>query len=159
MSKQRIVGLVALALGLATIFILIPVGIVSPQDVQHIALAPEFWPLIVASVFSVMALIILVRPTQPEESDDVESAVVPWKQRFPRLAVILVSLFAFYYLVPFLGMVFTGIVLIAGLMLYAGERRWKLIVPLAIVMPIALYLFFLKVANIPIPLGMFETMI
>ena len=159
MSKQRIVGLVALVLGLVTIFVLIPIGIVSPQDVQHFALAPEFWPLIVASIFSVMALIILVRPTQPEESDEDEENVVPWKERFPRLAVILVTLFGFYYLVPFLGMVFTGMVLIAGLMLYAGERRWKMIAPLAIGMPVILYLFFLKIANIPIPLGVFDTII
>ena len=40
-----------------------------------------------------------------------------------------------------------------------GERRLAVLVPVSIGLPIALYLFFLKVANTPMPLGIFEDLI
>lgn len=155
MNEQRITGLVVFAIGLLTIFVLIPYGIVSPRDITNVALAPEFWPLIVAVTFTIMGLILTVRPIRRDDEEEVEESV-PWKQRIPRLAVILAVLFGFYYLVPLLGMVVTGVLLISVLTWFAGERRWLLISILAISLPIMLYYFFLHIASIPVPLGLFN---
>ena len=66
------------------------------------------------------------------------------------------TLFAFYFLIPYLGMVAPGIAVILGLMVYAGERRWPLGLAIAFCVPILLYVFFVHVASVPIPLGVFE---
>ena len=155
MNEQRITGLIVLTIGLLTIFILIPIGIVSPRDVNNFALAPEFWPMIVAVTFSVMGLILTIRPIR-REGEEVTEVTIEWKQRIPRIAMVLAVLFGFYYLAPFLGMVVTGTLLILILTWFAGERRWLLMTGLAILVPVTLYLFFYYVASIPIPLGIFE---
>jgi hypothetical protein len=42
---------------------------------------------------------------------------------------------------------------LVGNLLLAGERRATIIIPVAALLPVVLYLFFYKIANIPIPLG------
>ncbi len=39
---------------------------------------------------------------------------------------------------------------------FTGETRWRLIVLIAIILPAVLYAFFVYVANVPMPLGLFE---
>jgi len=74
------------------------------------------------------------------------------------LAVALGALFGFYALIPSLGMVVPGAALIFGLMAFGGERRWLLAAVVAAGVPLLLYAFFVHVAGIPIPLGVFETL-
>ena len=64
----------------------------------------------------------------------------------------------FYVLIPFLGMVVPGMAVIFGLMVLGGERRWLLAAAVAAGVPLLLYVFFVHVAGIPIPLGIFETL-
>ena len=155
--KLRIEGLVVVGLGLLTLFVLIPIGIVSPGDVDVLALAPEFWPLIVASLFTLSGIIMAIKPFEEKQDDEEEAEEpIPWPERLPRLAIILGVLFGFYFLAPYLGFVIPGIVLIAGLAWFASERRVGMTVLISIIPPVLLYVFFVIIANIPIPLGMFE---
>jgi len=55
-------------------------------------------------------------------------------------------------------MVVPGMALIFILMIFSGYRRWWLIILLSLLVPILLYGFFVHVANIPIPLGIFESL-
>ena len=156
--KLRIEGVVVVGLGLLTLFVLIPIGIDSPGDVDVLALAPEFWPLIVASLFTISGIIMTIKPFEEKPDDDEEEAEepAPWPERLPRLAIILGVLFAFYFVAPYLGFVIPGIVLIAGLAWFASERRVGMMFLISIIPPVLLYVFFVIIANIPIPLGIFE---
>ena len=159
MTRERLTGIGALVLGLLIFFVLIPAGIDRPGSVEHAALAPDFWPKIIAAIIIAMGLLLTVKPAQEEDEDGEEGGdAVPWRQRLPGLAVALGALFAFYFLIPLLGMVAPGMVLAFGLMVYAGERRWPRIVTIAAGVPILLYFFFVYVASIPIPLGVFESL-
>ncbi|MFT7532515.1 MAG: putative tricarboxylic transport membrane protein [Gammaproteobacteria bacterium] len=51
-----------------------------------------------------------------------------------------------------------GMVMIFGLMMFAGERRFLLAAAIAISIPLLLYFFFVHIASIPIPLGIFESL-
>ena len=55
-------------------------------------------------------------------------------------------------------MVVPGAALIFVLMAFGGERRWLLAAAVAAGVPLLLYAFFVHVAGIPIPLGVFETL-
>ena len=176
MTRERLTGIGVLVLGLLVFFVLIPRGVDQPGNVEHAALAPDFWPRIIAVVIALMGLLLAVRPAQEDDGEKGVSesgagessgigegsgggeAVVHWPQRLPGLAVTLGALFAFYFLIPFLGMVASGAALIFGLMVYAGERRWPRVAAIAVGVPVALYLFFVYVASIPIPLGVFESL-
>ena len=159
MTRERLTGIGALVFGLLIFFVLIPAGIDQPGSVEHAALAPDFWPKIIAAIIIAMGLLLTVKPAKEEDEDGEDGGdAVPWRQRLPGLAVALGTLFAFYFLIPLLGMVVPGMVMAFGLMVYAGERRWPRIVAIAAGVPILLYFFFVYVASIPIPLGVFESL-
>ena len=153
MNQERLTGIFILLIGLAVFFLLIPVGIVSPSNVDQIALSPDFWPRIVAGIIAVMGVLMIIKPA-PENGSEPDPIVLP--NRISGLLLCLVSLFGFYFLIPHLGMVASGMLIIPGLMIFAGERRWLLILTLSVLTPLLLYFFFVHVANVPMPLGYFE---
>ena len=157
MIRERFTGVGVLLVGILVFFVLIPYGIDQPENVKHAALAPNFWPKIIAAVIAAMGLLLAVKPGR-EAGSETGGDDGAWAQRLPGLAVSLGSLFAFYFLIPYLGMVAAGAALAFGLMLFAGERRWPLGVAVALGIPILLYVFFTYVASIPIPLGVFESL-
>ena len=99
-----------------------------------------------------------LRPAPDDDDEDGGDDSGRLLHRLPRLAVVLGALFGFYVLIPSLGMVGPGMVIIFGLMVFGGERRWLPATLIATGVPILLYLFFVHVASIPIPLGIFETL-
>ena len=157
LKKERFIGLAVAALGLLTLFVLIPIGIDSPDYVEVLALAPEFWPIIVGCLFTLSGIFMAVRPFE-EKEDDEEGAPepVPWLERLPKLALVLGCLFIFYFAAPYLGFVVPAFVLTLILAWFAEERRWHTLILVAIIPPVLLYVFFVFIANIPIPLGYFE---
>ena len=156
MISQRILGTAVLALGLFVYFYLIPVGIVTPSNVKVLALSPDFWPKIVAVLFGIMGLLMMVHPGGKENKEEDEMSFSQWLQRIPRLIIFLCGLFGFYFAMPTFGMVVPSIVLIFLSMLFAGDRNWIRMVVLSLLVPTLLYCFFVFVAQIPIPLGVFE---
>ena len=229
MIRERLTGVGVALLGLLILFVLIPWGIDRPGNVEHAALAPDFWPRIIAAAMMVMGVLLAAGPVPEEDDTGVEDAGVvdgfvekpaagevedtggvedtgvadglvgkpaagevedtggvedagvagrlvgkpaagevedtdgggdagPWRRRLPGLAAVLGTLFGFCVLIPSLGMVVPGMALIAGLTVLAGERRWPLVGVIAAGVPILLYAFFVHVAGIPIPLGVFETL-
>ena len=160
MTRERLTGIGVLVLGLLIFFLLIPRGIDQPGSVEHAALAPDFWPKIIAAIIVLMGLLLTIKPAEEEDEEGEEGVVDAggWLQRLPGLAVALGTLFAFYFLIPLFGMVVPGMVMAFGLMVYAGERRWRRGIAIAAGVPILLYIFFVYVASIPIPLGVFESL-
>ena len=157
LKKERFIGLAVAVLGLLTLFVLIPIGIDSPDYVEVLALAPEFWPIIVGCLFTLSGIFMAIRPFE-EKDDDEEGAPepVPWLERLPKLAMILGCLFIFYFVAPYLGFVLPAVVLTFLLAWFAEERRWHTLILVSIIPPVLLYVFFVFIANIPIPLGHFE---
>ena len=154
MKESRLVGLAVAVLGSFALTVLIPYGIASPSEVPSLALAPEFWPVVIASVFTLMGVVLAIAPTDTDEASRFDLSML--RPRAVRLAIILAALFGYYLAVPWFGMVTPAIVLLFGLSWFAGERRLKLLIPISIVVPVVLTGFFLFIANIPIPLGLFE---
>ena len=176
-GAQRLEGLVILILALLIGFVLIPVGIVSPSNLQHISTAPWFWPAIITGglgLTGIMMILFAGMDNSLEKEDDRDGngygddddtmddhphppeGDTPWPQRLPRLLFIFGLLFAFYLSMDHLGMVVPAMVLIFTLMVYGGQRRWGLMLILSVMIPLMLYGFFVHIANIPIPLGWFE---
>ena len=160
MIRERLTGAGVALLGLLIFTVLIPWGIDRPGNVEHAALAPDFWPRIIAAIMMALGVLLAVRPTPDDEVEDGNGAEGAGRRlhRLAGLAVVLGALFAFYFLIPSLGMVVPGVAIIFALMVFGGERRWLRATLIAAGVPIALYLFFVHVASIPIPLGVFETL-
>lgn len=167
-SKKRDIfaGALFLVLGIITLIILIPAGVDSPGSVEISALSPEFWPRVISIAVVLVALCLLAESfflttPQIDPDEDAEADAVYKLDTLPgtlRTVILIFALFAFYFALTTLGVVASSIVLMLSMMLFFGERKWYYIVPISIVLPILLYLFFLHVAGVPMPLGIFETL-
>lgn len=158
MIRERLTGIGVALLGLVIFFVLIPWGIDQPGNVEHAALAPDFWPQIIAVLMMALGALQALRPAPDDDDEDGGEDSGRWRHRMPGLVVALGALFGFYVLIPSLGMVVPGVAIIFALMVFGGERRWALAATVAAGVPILLYAFFVHVAGIPIPLGVFETL-
>lgn len=165
-AKDLITAILFITLGIGTAFALIPNGVVVPGSVEIPALSPDFWPymitwgVIISSAFLLLESLMLKVPAADDDDEETETqynlATLPATLR---MVILIFALFLFYFALTTVGIVAGSIVLMMAMMLYFGERNWKYILPLSILIPIGLYLFFLHVAGIPMPLGMFESLL
>ena len=150
MKRDLYSGLIFIALGVALLTILVPMGVVEPRKVRFAALSPSYYPKIVASVLLALGAAVAWRARR-------ETASGLATNRHPnarsRIACFIALLGAYALLLPWLGFVAAGFLSLLAAFWIAGERRPKLILPLALFVPLTLYFFFLKVALIPIPTG------
>jgi len=163
LRQNIIAGAVYLLFGLFVIFVLIPLGVDEPANVEHAALAPSYWPKIICSALAALGLAILVRSMlqlkkRPSTTAHKEVEQVPETTMW-RAVVVVVGYFLLYALLEKLGFVLATVIALALLMLFAGERRVKILLPVSLGVPVALYLFFTKAASIPIPNGILETIL
>ncbi|MEM1199850.1 MAG: tripartite tricarboxylate transporter TctB family protein [Pseudomonadota bacterium] len=158
-TPNTITGAVYLALGLFLVFVLIPVGIVEPGNVEFAVLAPSYWPRVICLVLATLGIGMLVRFWMSKHSDasggeaqmSVYKGLLLW-----RVGVVIGGTFVLYYVLEPLGFVLAGALALALLLLFAGERRPLYVTLIAIGVPALLYLFFTKAASIPIPAGILE---
>ena len=159
------VGLVAITLAALGWFVVIPFGIDLPSQIDIEALAPDFWPRIVMVLLAVSGIFIAVQgyfdgrnPPLSDDAADDEGAV---EHELPmltlRVAFALAAMFVFYLTILEVGIVIASALIIIAFSYVLGQRQWKLILSLAVALPVLLYVFFVHVASVPMPLGMLET--
>ena len=162
LNRNVVAGLCFLGFGLLAVALLIPYGIVQPPSVKYRALSPSFWPYIVCGGIAVIGALLLIHELlAAARTKDRSSAATPPEEARPawiawRPFAVMVLLLAIYLTLEFLGFVLTTTLGLAALMLLAGERRPLIVVPVALLLPLALHLFFVKAAQRPIPGGVLD---
>jgi len=157
-----------LGVGLAVVFgiilfFVIPRAIVVPGNIKIISLRPDFWPgtlcvaIIVISFFLVLVSYYEKQVSKNPPERLTSSPPIPVTKSFEivKPLVVIIGLIAYYYALEPLGIIISSILALFGLALLYGERKFSTLIPLAILLPIILYFFFSKVANIPLPAGFF----
>jgi len=142
--------------------VLIPSGITIPSGVRSPVMSPAFWPNIIALFLLAMSALLFLRAAVawrrgeivPHKSADVEGEEERSGLNGQARAVAVIALMFFYYwLILKIGLVPASmVVLLAVGLTTARPNLWLLIVATP-VLPMLLYLFFYKVANVPIPGG------
>lgn len=166
------VGLIIIVLALLSLFVLIPSGVTVPESVEIRVMSPDFWPLVVSIAAAIAGVFVLVGgvlelkhhhlteiTTTPDESIPVEThdnVYRPFGEAAVRVAVTVGVLFALYFAIPHIGIVVGCMALLIFLIRFTGEKRWTMIIAIAVILPLILYGFFVYVANVPMPLGVFE---
>ncbi len=160
--NDMILGGAVVAVAAAIAFVLAPHAIVRPQGTESRALAPDFWPLVILGMAALAGAVIagttLVRRPNGGDAVLVDPAPAAGSGAALRVAAVFVGLVGFYFLVPLTGMAVAAIFLCLFLMCLGERPNWLIALPTAVLLPLALYLFFTKVAKVPIPLGLFETL-
>lgn len=151
------------------LFVLIPIGIEAPGSIDVLALGPSFWPSVICVFLGAMGLIVGVQAlrrarsarsgvTPVEDEQEVLDAAEAAEAGFaPGRWLAALALLAAYYLgLDSLGMVLASMLALGLFMVLGGERRPAVVLVLAVGVPLALFVFFRFVANVFIPLGVFE---
>lgn len=137
--------------------VLIPFGVTVPRGATNIYLAPDFWIRIIAATMFVIGVLLAVsgwrlrHAAGDDEGEVVRAAGDPL--RYARLGAGILLFLVYYLAIDPLGIVLSSALALFAASLFYGERRLHISVPLAVLLPVGLYFFFLKVALIPMPLG------
>ena len=151
-------GLFFLLLGLLLIFVLIPQGVDSPPGIKIAALSPLYYPQNIAYALTAMGAMIVVAVflTKGGDSEAEDDEFPQHPQAMLRAGTAIAALFVLYFIMAYLGFIIGAFVALVFYMFLAGERRLYISIPVAILVPLALFFFFGKVAGIPIPAGPLE---
>ena len=137
------------AAGIIGYYILVPAAVYVPPQFLGTVNSPAFLPYMLFLVLTVLSAIYLVK------------SVVVWRRSEPQgcaplsdwgfaigTAGICIGYIAAIYIV---GMTTASGLCVAAMVYYYGERRFSVIGSIALIMPILLWVFFVKVAHILFP--------
>ena len=164
--SDAILGAIISAGSLLMLFVIIPVSVQIPKSNKVLALSPDFWIKIIVwfALFIGGYLLIQGLKTAKEQLSEEDIATIEddkthhhsMTRSVLMVLIAIANLFVYYFLIEWLGMVLASSISVVTFALLCGERRLKIIAPIAALLPVGLYYFFLKVASIPMPLGIFE---
>ena len=156
-NRDLWLGVFVVALSLLFLFVLIPYGVEAPEDVEVLALDPRFWPNIIMVAMGIVGLSICVGVWLQRRNATSAEPTEPFdKIRAIKTLTALAGLFAYYFFLETAGFIIASSIAILGFMLLAGERRYVRMLLIAVLLPLGLYLFFTKMANVYLPLGWLE---
>jgi len=162
-SKQKdlAAALLFIAVALLLLLVAIPFGVVEPKKVKFDALNPSYYPRIISYCLLLFGVVLLTLRTVAKPAPDSELELEHKSGRIKLVSLVwLAGMLAFYYLsLPTLGFVVSSAIVLLLLLLTARESSLWVLIGLPVVLPIGLYYFFVKVANIPIPAGILESVL
>lgn len=165
LNKDLISGGGLIAISILFLTVLIPKGVQVPLGQEIAVLSPDFWIKIIVWTLLLLGCMLFAtgiqlakEPATSEQDNDsvTENDYRPGLEGLAYVALAFVLLFIFYQGINYLGMMASSIIAIIVFTRVSGERRWKYIISIALILPVILYYFFLKVAGIPMPLGIFN---
>lgn len=164
--SDAILGALLTMGSLVMLFVIIPISVQVPKSNKVLALSPDFWIKIIVwfSLFLGLYLILQGLRNAKQELSKNEIADIAEEQTHHHstgrsvlmVIIAIANIFLYYFLILWLGMVLASSISLVTFVLLCGERRIKIMLPLAVLLPIGLYYFFLKVASLPMPLGIFS---
>lgn len=153
-SKDFWAGLIFFLIGLLLFVVLIPAGIVEPKKIKFAVLSPSFYPRIVAIAMLLIGAAVLAGALRNSATEDgvlSANAVATTK-----VCAAFAIMFATAYALPYAGFVLSACLALVLLMVLAGERNPLIVGLVAVILPLFLYVFFTKVASVPIPGGILD---
>lgn len=153
-----IFGVFMIILAVVFYFWVIPASVRVPKSIEAAPLSPAFLPYILTAMIGTMGLICFLqaqfgRGIPKEESELTFVARNNWIVRVS----ILIAIFALFYLLPnIIGMLLVSIISMSILVFVGGERNFVRGLLVSILLPFGIWLFFTRVAQVPLPEGLLE---
>lgn len=136
-----------LALGLVVLFVIIPA---EAEGDTWSGVSPLFFPTIVATGFTVSCAALLAQAIL--KPGGYEGMAAPLKRaNFGFFLIACAIILGMVLLIHFIGFLWGAPLLVAGLMLFMGERNWLRIVPMSVIPVVVMYFFITKVLTAPLP--------
>ena len=112
-------------------------------------LGPAFFPRVLAVLLTLLALVLIVRAASDRSDPSPQSPV-----RTGRLVAVLALTVGWAILLPELGFLVVTPFLMAAVIWVLGLHRWRPIVGVALGATLVLYLVFVRILNVLLPMGL-----
>lgn len=158
-------GLFLLAAALLMLFWIIPVGVQTPGSARNPILSPPFWPRLIMIALAGLSLIIIaqaaarIRRIKKGLADEVAVTAALDASGAVKVVIAIALLFVYYWSLTWGGLVVPSMLAILVFTALYGEKRFQYFAPAALLFPLAIYYFFTDIAQVPIPLGVFENLV
>lgn len=110
-------------------------------------LNPGFWPTIMFALLLLSAVGIIVFSVIGADGDVKEEDKFKWNKSLPTIVWVGVYTFAFQQF----GFLIPTMVFLFGEMFLFGEKRWKVLIPVSVVLPVVLSFLFTRLFGIYLP--------
>lgn len=154
----RVLGGVSLAISLA-VYLVVP-SQVSMQPIPGtgdlVRITPATVPLACAAAFAVIGVMLVASSFSRGIQRQAPVAKLIEREALPKLCFTVVMLLAYVFTIEFLGYLLATSLFLLTLNLYFGTRGATQLGIAAIVVPVAIFLFFGRVMLIPLPEGILE---
>ncbi|MGP1255082.1 MAG: tripartite tricarboxylate transporter TctB family protein [Kiloniellales bacterium] len=150
---RALVGIVTFAATAVFAAIVVPWGVVAPRSVEHLVLSPAFLPYVLSGLIGLFAAIHALISLRSPELADITKEDDAHPRWLARLCILSVLLGGYWALPETFGMLATAVAITGGLLWLGGERRPAVFLGVALLLPVAIYLFFVTVAQVPLPTG------
>jgi len=146
---DQISGLIIIAFALIVYFILIPTQI--PPD--RMGLSSSFFPKFSAIVIAGLGVILFFKPLFSKNSENAELIFRMDRVSVIRAIIIFSFMVSYIFLLHFIGFLISTPLILAMMLYYSGQRNWRIILPLIIIVPSLLYSFFSFGMKLVLPQG------
>lgn len=109
-----------------------------------IGLSPGFFPTFCFSVIGICGLVQFIKSLKLKERN------LP-KFKWGKLGAIIGMLLAYIILMDLIGFVISTLIFLVASMLFYGEKRIKVLIPVSIAVTACVFLLWTQVFNIPLP--------
>lgn len=120
---------------------------------EYFVVGPELFPYIAGGICLLMGALIILRPI-----DNHKLGRLADREARRRVFFALVLSFGYAGLLNILGFTLTSILALAAFFIVFGERRWLIVVPMAVLVPVVTKQVFLRFFMLELPLGIFENL-
>lgn len=164
-KKNLILGILLTAFFGITYFILIPAAVYIPKNVMEAGISPATWPKLATSIIVILGICVAIQGALQIKRDKAVDLTKLHNEKqggttnYLKILAVMAALLVYYYVIDILGIVLSSIIMLIGVAITSGERRPKVLLLVGILVPLGLYYFFVKVAHVPMPLGIFETLL
>lgn len=157
-------GLLTAAAAVLFAAFVIPAFVSVPASVKAAPLSPAFLPYVLTGLIGLLGLVCAGQAMfgrgVPKEDGEGFDPARHWPLSAALLAALLAAVFAaFWWLPERVGMLPVAVGTMAAMLLAGGERNVLRLVLVAVAVPVLIWLFFTKVAMVPLPEGPLEALV
>lgn len=159
-KKDLEISIVATTFFVLLIFWIIPNYVVVPQVHTEGQLSPAAYPTWICVTGLFISIIMTINALRAKLKETTKTKELPFKiSNYYSLFTAFLSLFLFYFTLEIIGMFLGCFILYAIFAILCGERSWKRLIISDIILMIIMYVFFVKIAAVPIPTGILSSIL
>lgn len=146
---ETVTGAVAIVAAVFGYIVFVPLWVYVPASVAGTTNSPAMMPKVYCVALGILGAIVAVRGLALLKTARGTPVIAnaDWRRVVATLALCAVYLLG----IELIGLPFASALALAGAMVLFGERRPAMVAATAFVLPLLLWAFFVKVANVPMP--------